>query len=517
MSDKRPNPPQDPVVDELIDDEDQIDESTQTEDGLPAQPEKPGVRRSIVGLLALIVAVAMIVADRVSPPERSAGRPVAGTRPVDAGGLLACPFFHAGNGRAWLHLANAGSTSSKITVTTVRGGSSPLKFKTLTLKPGSVQTIPVEQSILSSQASAFVEFAGGEVFASRTAVFASGEHRGGVAAPCLRAGDRTLVAPSGATLNAETSLVLLNPSSSDAVADVSFLFEGDELAPEALKSIVVKARDRRVVRVGDFVFDQKTVASVLRVRTGVVAADAIVTSVRGVTLTPAVPPRERLAGVAAADAGDVIADVVAFGEANAVTDASVMTPQGQTAFTALAEDLEPSTPVSVMPLRERVPAAGVTISLRDGSPIAGALRWIVKLPTGKGDVAAGMLGVPARRLVAVTGEPAFAQGTRVLLANPSEADATITLRLLTPSGMAPPETIPEVTLAPGTTVSVPIGTIKGAFGIVIESSESIVGTLSSTIVGRSEVSSFSVTFQPVVRDPLVAVETDPRLGVPAPL
>lgn len=501
-------PPQDLTPGIEADDDEVLEEPEQTSREAPA---KPGVKSSAVGVAIIALALLAGVMDRVVPPGP---RAFARITPESPGGVLACPFFYAGNGRSWLHLANAGAKDSKITVTTVRGGKDKLLFKTLTVKPGYTATVQIDQSV-KSEASAIVEYAGGDVAASRTSVFAVGEQaRGGVAAPCVRAGDRTLIGAAGTTLNAESSLWLLNPSTSDAVADVSLLAGGEESTPEALKSFIIKARDRRKIRLGDFAFDQKNVAPVVRVQTGVVAADLVLSSVNGITLTPATPPRELMAGIAAADGGTVLTDVVALGEANSVSDASVMTVEGQSIFSALAQDLEPSSPITVSPVDKKTPVAGVKIALRDGSPIAAALRWLVKLPNGNSDIAAGLMGEPSQRLVAVSGDPAGSQQSRVLLANPSEGQAVVRLSLLTPEGRRPAGTIPDIVLEPGTALSVPIGTVKGAFAIQAESSQTIVMTLSSTVVGRADVSSFSVAGLPPVSSQTVGIENDPRLGIP---
>ncbi len=469
-------------------------------------------RRGVLGLAVLLTVTGAAVADRLSPP--SAPAPAALVAPISPGGVLACPFLFHGNGRSWVHLANAGAQQSKITVTTVRDGKVPPMFRTFTLEPGRTRTLPLDLSV-KQPSGAIVDFAGGQIAASRTSLFSYADgQRGGVAAPCLPAGARTLVTPSGSTLKSDTTLILLNPSTSDAVADVSLLADGEETQKEGLKAIVVGARSRKTFRLGDFAFDQPSVAAVVRVRSGVLAADALIGSARGLTLSPGVAPSESLAGVAAGDGGIVLADVVGLGENDSVTDASVLTPEGQTAFSALAQALEPASPQSVQPHDKKAPAIGVRISLRDGSPLAAGLRWVVQLPNGKGDVAAGMVQPPERRLFAVSGEPASAPQSRILVANASGVPATIRFTLMTEAGRQPAGTIPEVTLDAGKTISVPIGAVKGPFAVLAESTQVIAMTLSSTVIAK-EVSAFSVSGVAVFRPEPVAVDLDPRLGVPA--
>lgn len=464
--------------------------------------------RLAIGIVALLLAAGAITADRMAAPAAVTPRPVV---PLAPGGLLACPVLYQGNGDAWLNVANVGDEASKVIVTTVREGADPL-FRSFTLDAGKVTTMGLDSAV-RQKAGAIVQFSGGEVVASRATTFRDSPGRsGGVAAACRRAGDRTIVIPSGSTLNAETRIVLLNPSTSDAAAEISLLVDGEERTPEGLKGFEVQPRSRREFRVGDFAFDARNVATVIRVRTGVMVADGILASERGISITPGGPPVRSAAGVAVTGAGAGLLDLVTVGDQDTVSDASLFSAEGLTAFAALSEAVEPLRPQSTSLGEEREAATGVVLSVRDGSPVAAALRWVVQLPDGRGDVSGSEMRAPARRLVAVSGPPAVAAQSRVLIGNPGDVDATVTLRILTDRGVSDAQ--PQVSVQAGRAVSVPIGDVKGPFAVIVTSTAPVAMTITSTVIG-SGLSSFTVTGQPMPSSVAVPVERDPRAGVPA--
>lgn len=468
---------------------------------------RPDRGRLAIGVAAVALIAGAITADRISPAQSVSSRPVA---PLAPGGLLACPVLYQGNGSGSLHVANVGAEASKVIVTTVREGAGSL-FRSFTLAAGKVTTMGLDPTV-RQKAGAIVQFSGGEIVASTIATFRDGPgSSGGVASSCRRAGDRTIVVPSGSTLKAETRIVLLNPSTSDAAAEISLLVDGEELTPEGLKGFEVRSRSRREFRVGDFAFDARNVATVIRVRTGVMVAAGIVASERGVSITPGGPLLRTAAGVAVTAAGSGLLDVVALGDQDTVADASEMTAEGLTAFAALSEAIEPLRPQSTSLGDEKLVATGVVLSVRDGSPIASALRWVVQIPDGRGDIAGSEMREPARRVVAVSGAPAVAAQSRVLIGNPSDRDVAVTLRVVTDQGIGPSR--PAVTVQAGRAVSLPVGDVKGPFAVIAESPVGIAMAISSTVVG-STVSSFTVTGLPMPDSVAVPVERDPRTGVP---
>ncbi|HEX9696780.1 MAG TPA: DUF5719 family protein [Actinomycetota bacterium] len=464
----------------------------------------------VVGLSVALLLGGTIAADRVRPAQPVGAPPVT---PLTPGGVLACPFLYNGNGRSWLHMVNAGRDTSKITVTTVRDSAPPL-FRTFTLDAGKTTTMTMDAAVRQA-AGAIVQFSGGEVVASRTSTFAAGAGgNAGAAAACARAGDRTIVVPSGATLNAETTLWLLNPSTSDAVVDVSLLVGGEEVTPEGLKGLVVQARALRRVRVGDFVFDERNVATVVRVRTGVVSADAVISAGSGITLLPGMAPGRVFAGVATLSAGQGLFDVVGVGQDDTVADAALLSPDGLTAFAALSEAIVAMTPASIAMGEDRLAASGVVLRVREGSLLSAALRWVVRLPNGRVDVSASEMLPPARRLMAVTGPPASAAQSRILLGNPGDAPAIVNLDLLTEQGRQSPAGFQGIRIEPGAALSLPIGTFPGSFAILADADAAITLAISSTALSPSLVS-FTITGHAVPSPVPVPVEPDPRVGVPA--
>lgn len=471
--------------------------------------------------IALVLALAAAaVADAIFPARPSAPRP---DRAGSPGGVWGCPFAWAGNGAGWLHLANAGRTPSSVRVTFVQDGSGPVDRR-LGIAPGYATTIPVPRTVKRA-AGAIVEFAGGDLVVARSAFFTAAPGvSGGVAASCSRAGPETLVVPQGSTFRAETHLVLLNPGTSDAVVDVSLLVDGLELEPEKLRRRIVRGRSRLVIRVGDFAFDARAVAVVVRSGSGRVVADAVLSSRGAVELIPAIGPGRELVALAGAGGGRGSFASVTFGDEDAIVDARVLSPGGQGAYEPLAGGLAPGTPRLIgLPAESAgVGAVALAVAARGGSPLAPGARW--QVPSGtKGAVVfetAVSTGVPpAHRSLAVLGPPADPRGMRLLLANPGERRATVRVTLLTNSGPLAPLQLQSLSLEPGRTAALGLPDVAptATVGALVESSDGlVVAVLEGKAVRGEGFGAYAVTGVPFLAPARVAVEPDPRAGVPAP-
>lgn len=426
--------------------------------------------------------------------------------------------MYAGNGRAWLHLANAGNGPSVVRVSFVRDRARRV-VQEVNLGAGEAATLPADTR-LGRASGAIVEYAGGEVFASRTAVFdapigLSRPRRGAVAAPCSRAGGSTLIVASASTFAAESTIVLLNPSSGDAVVDVSFVEQGDEITPEKLTRFIVPARGRRQVRAGDYAFDVRAVSAVVRVRSGRVVADGLVASGGGLTLSPGLPPAGRLVALGTTAAGSARLDVAAPGEQDALVEATTLSPGGPNAFSPLASEVAANAPKVAGLAPAKTEALGVSLLLREGSPLAATAVWAVPSASGSGDFAASDARPPARRLVAVAGAPAAAPQAKLLVANPNEGTATFSVTLLTSGGPVSSPALSSVSLGPGRAIALRLGAGSGPFGVALTADLPLGATLAASVPGKDSTLAFAVSGTEVRPRRPVRVALDRRLGIPA--
>jgi hypothetical protein len=473
-------------------------------------------RPQALGFVVAALVAAGIAVDQVSP---AVPPPPVQVAPLSSGGVWGCPFVYAGNGRAWLHLANAGTDPSVVRVSFVRDRARRI-VQEVRLGPGQAATLPADTR-LGRASGAIVEYAGGEVFASRTAVFdapvgLSAARRGAVGAPCSRAGEETIVAPSSSTLAAETTLVLLNPSSSDALVDVSFAEGGDEFTPEKLSRVVVPARGRRQFRAGDFAFDVRALAIIVRVRSGRVVADALVATSSGLVLSPGRPPSPSLVAIASTSGGSARVDVAALGDQDAIVAATSLSPAGRTALEALAGEVPADAPVVAGLGPAKAAAVAASLALREGPGLVATAVWAVGSAAGRGDFAASEARPPARRIVAVAGPPAVSQQMRLLVANPNDGDATFSVTILTAGGPVSAPGLTDVRLAAGRTTALSLPPAAGTLGAALVSDLAVGMTLAATVAGSRDAVAFGIAGVEVSRSPPVGITLDQRLGVPGP-
>ena len=467
--------------------------------------------------LAVFIVVSLTgagLADRFAPasPWLPAADP-----PAEPGGAWACPFLKAAGFPGWLHFANFGRVASHVRVTYVPDRKPPV-VQAFDIGPGRAGTIGAPAAIRSSAAGAIVEYAGGDLVVSRTAFLTANGGTGGAAAPCGRPGAQAVVASQGATLGVESHLILLNPGTSDAVVDVSLLFDGQELEPESLRGRVVPARGRLVIREGDFAFDERAVAGVVQARSGRVVADVLLAARGLIELVPAVGAASETVAIGNTAGGRLLFSAVAIGDADAVTDSRTLSRDGQGVFEPIAGGLPPNAPLLAEIPKDSFPAGPVAVAVTSStSPVALGARWQV---TGRGGVveqAATVAVPPADRAMAVIGPPALAGELRLLVANPAERDARISVTVVTDAGTTAPPALQQVTLGAGESIQLSLAGVggSGTLGVLITSVGAPGAAAVPAIALQPSFGAYAVTAIPDLPRPVVAVDPDPRAGVAA--
>jgi hypothetical protein len=477
-------------------------------------PAMLGPRRRRILWAAVVLAVAgAAVSDRLAP----AGTLLpAAAAPAEAAVVWACPVLKAADAPGWLHLANAGTRPARARITFVPDGSPPVA-STVEVAPGHAATVGVPGEVRPA-AGALVEVVGGEVAVSHS-LFAAlpPSPVAGAAATCQRPGPPALLVPWGSTLQAETTLVLLNPGSADATVDVALLTDGGRVEPESLRGRLVPARGRLAIRLGDFAFDQPAVAALVEARSGRVAAEGLVAASSFLEIVPAVRLAPSATAAAATDRGPASFASVAVGDADAVLDARLLSGAAQTAFEPLAAGLPAERPR----LDGTPPAAGppgpVALALSSTtSPVGLVALWQVRIGQGGSDLASVPGGLPVRRALAVIGVPADLASLRLLLAAPDGA-AVVDVDLLTDGGRLRPPELAGLRVEGGRATLLRLPTPAAgtsAVGVVVSCRHgSLVAALEATGAALGRPGAYAVAAVAAERRP-ARVAVDPRAGIP---
>ncbi len=471
----------------------------------------PFLKRWGLAMTIVVAITGAALADRFAPasPHLPATDP-----PASPGGAWGCPFVKAAGSPGWIHLANFGDEASRVRVTYIPDRREPVT-QAFELGAGRAGTIGTPAAIRGVGAGAIVEYAGGDVVVSRSALLTANGGTGGAAASCARPGPQAVVVPEGSTLRVETTLVLLNPGTSDAVVDVSLVFDGQELEPESLRGRVVPARGRLTIREGDFAFDEPAVAGVIRARSGRIIAEALLATNGLVDLVPAVGVQAESV-VLAHTAGGSIFTAVTVGDVDALADGRSLSRAGQGVFEPLAGGLPPNTPrVGGIPENSIPPGPIAVAASSSTSPVALSARWRLIGRGGASDQAAASGVPPALRTAAVVGPPA--SELRLLIANPAEQDASVSVVVVTEAGRSTPAALQRVSVEAGSTVELRLSDLggSGSVGVLVIAVGAPVAAAIQAVAVRPSFGAYAITAVPDLPRPPVGVDPDPRAGVPA--
>ena len=468
------------------------------------------LRRWGLALVAVLALAGAGLTDRFAPASPYLPKADA---PATPGGAWGCPFVKAAGSPGWLHLANFGDVAARVRVTYIPDRRQPVT-QVFELGAGRAGTVGTPAAIRAVSAGAIVEYAGGEVVVSRTAFLTANGGTGGAAASCARPGTQAVVVPDGSTLQVETSLVLLNPGTSDAVVDISLVFDGQELEPESLRGRVVPARGRLVIREGDFAFDEAAVAGVIRARSGRIVAEALLASRGLIELVPAVGPIGESVAIAHT-AGGINFSAVTVGDVDALADARTLTAAGQGIFEPLAGGLPPNTPRVAGP-GGGVPEGPVAVAASSSTaPVALGARWRVIGRGGATEQAATAGVQPAHRMSAVVGPPA--SELRLLIANPTERDSKVSVVVVTEAGRTTPAALQAATVEAGSTVELRLNDLggSGSVGVLLVATGAPLAAAIQAVAVQPSFGVYAISAVPELPQIDVAVDPDARAGVPA--
>ena len=403
-------------------------------------------------LVALLVLVLLVggaaYADREYEPS-----PDAGTDGPASSGAWFCPT--GGGPQGWevfLQVANPGERPATLHVRSL-GGGRPRPPETFEVEPGAFLRIPVEGT--GRGRTHMVEWFGQWVGVGWLAHAGGGE--GGVAAePCApAAGDRWLL-PDGTT---ETDadhdyVVVMNPFSREAVFSLTLLSERREpVLQGALTDVILRPFRSVAVELNEVVLGERTVATLLEVSVGRVAAATLgVSGTGGIrsALGYLGSPGDDLVFPGGHDAGRTELPVMSEPD----SDGSRVTLSGDLLLPGEAPPQEiPGLADASMPdgSARTFPATTTEVSSLRLEAAGGAVATVRRTFGTVSDQGAVTGATPAASwlvMPAVAGEPA---NPGVVLANPGAGPAEVTLRYLSPG----PSQELTISVPPEATVQVP--------------------------------------------------------------
>jgi uncharacterized protein DUF5719 len=410
-----------------------------------------GVRK-LQTLVAILVPVVLIGGAAYAQREL-VPRSFEVTERPESSGAWFCP--HGGGPQGWevqLQVANPGTRTATIRVRTL-GRDKPAEPQTLTVDPGAFVRVPVSGDGRGS--SSVVEWFGQWVAVGWLA-HAGGEETGVAAEPCApAAGDRWLL-PDGVseTEDDEPYLIVTNPFAREAVFSVTLLGRREPVQHSDTTDVALKPFRSTAFALGDILSGEPTVAAIVDVSVGRVAAASLGVTVSGGIRSAlgylGTPPAD-LTFPGGDDAGRTQLPVMNAASTQqqagrASVDGEILgQDQPPQAVAGLAESNLPPMSARTFPATTSVPSS---IRLR----VTGDRMAAVRRTFGSTSDQAAVDGAgPASSWVVlptVAGSPSH---PGLVLANPGSEPAEVTLSFLSPG----PDQRVTVTVPPGSTAKAP--------------------------------------------------------------
>jgi len=169
-----------------------------------------------------------------------------------------------GLGEGFLVVANAGdrALNGAVTVFPDKGESRQIP---IAVGPKSRASVRLADMVQATFASGLIELDGGEAVAEVAVVGALGDS---VSSCASAASESWYFAEGVTTRDASEVLLALNPFPDDAVVDVVFSTEEGTVSPQALTGLLVRGQALTTINVGDFVQRRESVSVSLVARTG---------------------------------------------------------------------------------------------------------------------------------------------------------------------------------------------------------------------------------------------------------
>lgn len=375
------------------------------------------------GLVATALLVAAALATAFVPDLRPLGPSDDGAPIAASSGAWFCPHGGGAEWRTVLTLANPGSDSVAVRVTTFSESGRPRRSD-LEVPAGASRQVVVDAP--AREGGSMVEYFGGWIAAGWVSR-AGGDERGIAAEPCLPETSAVWYLPDASTVEDEDdAVVLLNPFSVDAVVTLTLLTPGREpTRTEALTNVIVPARTARTVRLGRTLLGEAAVSAIVDVSVGRIAAAILAvtggTGIRASIGSPGLPP----SGV-----------VLAGGDDSGRSDLVIVAPPGASPpLEAILLGSGPEQPVAGLPDAELPPGSSRTFPVAT-APASAIVVGTAAVPIARrhigrnGDDGSSIGVLPAAAWVVLPTVAAGPFRAGIVLANPGDAVASVSLRPL---------------------------------------------------------------------------------------
>jgi hypothetical protein len=231
---------------------------------------------AVITVVAVVTVVAVISAVLPAPTAAPAAGLYDGVAIPPAGSYSSSAFCTAGSGTAagdTIFLTNSTSRAVTGVATTVgtatAGGSVPSVRSGVSVPAFGSGAFDPSAGLPAGDVAASFVFDGGGVVAQQVV---SGPN-GWSMAPCASQASPDWSFAGGSTTAGNTlSLSLLNPSSTEAVVDISFLTASGKVSPQSYQGLVVPPGQLVVENVGDFVQNASAIATLVSAESGSVVS-----------------------------------------------------------------------------------------------------------------------------------------------------------------------------------------------------------------------------------------------------
>jgi hypothetical protein len=421
--------------------------------------EEAGFRvRKLQTLVAVLVPV-LLVAGAAYAERQLAPRSFEAVERPQTSGAWFCP--HGGGPEGWdvqLQVANPGTRTATIRVRSL-GTDKPAEPQTLEVEPGAFVRVPVSGD--GRGAASVVEW-----FDQWVAVgwisHAGGQETGVAAEPCAPEAGRRWLLPDGTTETEddEAYLVVMNPFAREAVFSVTLLGRREPTQHSSTTDVALRPFRSTAFRLGQILSGEPTVAAVVDVSVGRVAAAAL-----GVTISGGIrsalgyvgePPSD-LTFPGGKDAGRTQLAIMnaspqQLGERTSVHGQIIGVDQPAQDVAGLAGSSLPPMSARTFPATTSVPSS-IRLSV-SGDQMAAVRRTFGTVS----DQAAVDGAEPAASWVVLPTVAGSPSNPGLVLANPGDQPAEVTLSFLAPG----PDQQVSVTVPPGSTAEVPASFLRVA-------------------------------------------------------
>lgn len=449
-----------------------------------------------VFVVVAVVAGGVFLEQEVGPRAAEPG-PAAGVAPS---GAWLCP--HGGGNPDWevtLEIANPGPDPVQIRVRNL-SGSRPTDGKSFTVAPGTGLHVPAPAGERGS--SSFVEYFGGWVAAGWVAHGGGGE--GGVAAePCISEAGRSWFLPDNTTAEHQDAyVVVMNPFASAAVFSLILYSERRRVAHEDWTDVALRPFQSTAFELNTKLLGETTVAVQVEAKLGRVAVSSLgISEVGGIRSAVGIPADAAAGTVLPGgfDQGRTDLLVMNTSEQRQTASGAILSREGEQAVGSLAETGLAATAGQTYPVTTEGPT---TLHVAGSESVWFARRTYGKVSDQGSTPGAATPGRAWVILPAVAGAPSHAG---LVLANPGDVDARVTLSFL-PAGTEPPPPPVVVTVPARRSVAAPKEWVRSrplAAVLAIAESGTFVPAAASYSLGREGYATYAVSVGVPVPDPWV--------------